>query len=167
MCCIFATTSSVLINKDVRQWAGVGTWVLPWGNVLSDGAPKGPFFAQCSSLGNIEARQKTEMDGDLNEQALIAIFLAGVLNATKHCLRGGEMKTSVIILSCMVVGGILGFTATQSDIDFITSNWIYGSIVGSFLLSGWAMNYQRGVLMKEINELKDRIIELELARKQQ
>jgi len=77
------------------------------------------------------------------------------------------MKTSLIILGCMIVGGILGFSATQSDIDFITSKWIYGSIVGSFLLSGWAMNYQRGELMKEINELKDRIIELEVASKQQ
>ena len=62
---------------------------------------------------------------------------------------------------------MLGFSATQSDIDFITPNWIYGSIVGSFLLSGWALNYQRGELMKEINELKDRISELELASKQQ
>ena len=75
------------------------------------------------------------------------------------------MKTSLIIVVCVIVGGILGFLATQSDIDFITSNWIYGSIVGSFLLLGWAMNYQRGELMKEINELKDRIIELEVASK--
>ena len=72
-----------------------------------------------------------------------------------------------IILGCMIVGGILGFSATQSDIDFITSKWIYGSIVGSFLLSGWAMNYQRDELMKEINELKDRVIELELASKKE
>lgn len=72
------------------------------------------------------------------------------------------MKISLIILGCMIVGGILGFSATQSDINFITSKWIYGSIVGSFLLSGWAMNYQRDELMKEINELKDRVIELEL-----
>ena len=67
----------------------------------------------------------------------------------------------------MIVGGILGFSATQSDIDFITSDWIYGSIVGSVILLSWAMNYQRGELMKEINELKDRIIELELASKRQ
>ena len=77
------------------------------------------------------------------------------------------MKKSLIILGCMIVGGILGFSATQSDIDFITSNWIYGSIVGSVILLSWAMNYQRGELMKEINELKDRIIELELASKRQ
>ena len=77
------------------------------------------------------------------------------------------MKTSLIILGCMIVGGILGFSATQSDIDFITSDWIYGSIVGSVILLSWAMNYQRGELMKEINELKDRIIELELASKRQ
>ena len=77
------------------------------------------------------------------------------------------MKTSLIILGCMFVGGILGFSATQSDIDFITSNWIYGSIVGSVILLSWAMNYQRGELMKEINELKDRIIELELASKRE
>ena len=67
----------------------------------------------------------------------------------------------------MFVGGILGFSATQSNIDFITSNWIYGSIVGSVILLSWAMNYQRGELMKEINELRDRIIELELASKRQ
>ena len=30
------------------------------------------------------------------------------------------MKKSLIILGCMIVGGILGFSATQSDIDFIT-----------------------------------------------
>ena len=77
------------------------------------------------------------------------------------------MKTSPIVLGCLIVGGILGFSATQSDIDFITADWIYGSVVGSFLLSGWAMNYQRGELMTEINELKDRIIELELASKEQ
>ena len=77
------------------------------------------------------------------------------------------MRTSLIILGCMIVGGILGFSAMQSDIDFITSNWIYGSIVGSVILLSWAMNYQRGELMKEINELKDRIIELELASKRQ
>ena len=72
------------------------------------------------------------------------------------------MKISLMILGCIVIGGILGFSATQSDIDFITSKWIYGSIVGSFLLSGWAMNYQRDELMKEFSELKDRVIELEL-----
>ena len=77
------------------------------------------------------------------------------------------MKTSLTILGCMFVGGILGFSATQSDIDFITSQWIYGSIVGSVILLSWAMNHQRGELMKEINELKDRIIELEIASKQE
>ena len=77
------------------------------------------------------------------------------------------MKISLIILGCMFVGGILGFSATQSDIDFITSKWIYGSIVGSVILLSWAMNHQRGELMKEINELKDRIIELEIASKQE
>ena len=50
--------------------------------------------------------------------------------------RGRKMKTSPIILGCLIVGGIVGFSATQSDIDFITSDWIYGPIVGSFLLSG-------------------------------
>ena len=45
------------------------------------------------------------------------------------------MKTSLIILD-YDRRGISSFSATQSDIDFITSKWIYGSIVGSFLLSG-------------------------------
>ena len=112
--------------------------------------------------------QPHETLAELAQQGLMAIFRGRRFDRSEALSRRGlKMKTSLIILGCLIVGGILGFSATQSDIDFITADWIYGSIVGSFLLSGWVMNYQRGELMTEINELKDRIIELELASKEQ
>ena len=67
------------------------------------------------------------------------------------------MKTFSITRGCLVVGAILGFSATQPDINFIASDWI--------LLPGWSTNYQRGKLIEELNGLMDRISEIELASK--
>ena len=69
------------------------------------------------------------------------------------------MKEWLLISACLIGGSILGFSATQSEITFMTPHWVYGSMVGLLLLMGGMMNTQRNELIGEIESLKHSISE--------
>ena len=69
------------------------------------------------------------------------------------------MKKWLLISACLIGGGILGFSATQSDINFMTPHWVYGSMAGLLLLMGGMRNAQRNELIGEIESLKHSISE--------